>query len=165
MSENNTITIREKEAALALRWIQMATYKGVGRESLSGIFNDNGKWVAADGYRLHIAKNPVLPDTLKSEVVTKLNRNKPLNKTTGKAYPVELVSGAVYPDYAQITGQVDGKEPKAVITFHKNQLKELAEMPDDANGDLVTIEVYETMDPINAYNDDYRAVIMPFIRR
>lgn len=159
------VITREKQDALTLRWLQLATdgskksygNPGYKREPLSGLHVKNGKAEAADGYRIH---QSVTPEPLEDfEGIVRVREGKGLHKTPGRVYKAEKVDG-VFPDTRQIFPR--GK-PQSVIAIKAKYLREALDMPNLNPADMVVIKAYRSSHPVlvEAQDGKSRALVMP----
>jgi len=165
---SDTIVVKEKQDAATLRWLQMAaaTEKSRGgfeRPILSGMKVDNGRAVAVDGFRMHVASTPELLEDFEGEIV-RINEGKGIAKGANRVYSAEVVEGN-YPDWKQI---VSGDEtPQSVIAFNSKYLREALGMPQDTDwqfkDNIVTLRIYKSTAPVTVTSKggNYQAVVMP----
>ena len=149
------IKFKNKQETRAMRFVQDACSTDPSRPILTSIRIENGKTIAADGYRLHIAPTP---ETLKEYEGKQL---KPERRIRVNPQPEEFeeVEGT-FPDWQQI---VPDRLPVYRIALDKNFLADLGNMPSDS--DVLILEFGSPNHPVMAYTnsqgEEYQALIMP----
>ena len=151
------IKFKDKQETRAMRFVQDACGDD-SRPILSSIRVENGKTVAADGYRLHIAPTP---ETLKDHVGKQLKPERRI-RVTPQPEEFEEVEGT-FPDWKAIDDWKEDDDVVVKIALNQNFLADLKDMPSRSDGIVLEIRGPEKPVVITPLDgpEGYRAILMP----
>ena len=153
------ITVRTKEDASTLKWLQAGTSSDKARPVLNGMYRENGRTITADGFILLNAPTPEAMLDVDDKSITVVNNGKAIATTKDRIYSAIPEDGQ-YPDYKQF---VPSNRPSMTFAINPHNMIRALNMPTESA--MVIVEFHGPNLPLVLRSGDYSALVMPMAPR
>ena len=149
------IKLKDINERRAMRWVQQAASTDYTRERLTGMYVDNGRTIAVDGFCMFIAPTPLEYLDHQGKIIRPEKRI----PVSPKELEYDEVD-ATYPDYEYV---VPKGEPTFQIAISRKFLGKLADMPADDDKLILSFTSDTAPMLVKSIKDgqEYTAVVMP----